>query len=219
MCNSSAAGNGVRGRSIEKLAFPAGSQSVRSDLGRGVSRTKQESQTRVPSFRVKSTRRFESISAPHFPQTSARVSLIALNPYSTTLQWQACVSFCDAVMRHGSWAVRRLPSARTRRNGNCNRRSGTRGHGCARRKYFSMGPRRCERVISTLRQYGHKRLAAAGSGFSNGGVLRRRREFKFTHSDHSSAARVHPKCRGVPAATFRMCEALVRRSKRAGRSI
>jgi hypothetical protein len=27
-----------------------------------------------------------------------------------------------------------------------------------------MGPRRCERVISTLRQYGHKRLVAPGIG-------------------------------------------------------
>jgi hypothetical protein len=33
--------------------------------------TKQESQTRVPSFRVKSTRRVGSISAPHFPQRSS----------------------------------------------------------------------------------------------------------------------------------------------------
>lgn len=95
MCNSSAAGNGVRGRSIEKLAFPAGSQSVRSDLGRGVSRTKQESQTRVPSFRVKSTRRFESIAAPHFPQTSARVSLIVLNLFYYSMAAVAVVLRCS----------------------------------------------------------------------------------------------------------------------------
>jgi hypothetical protein len=38
--------------------------------GRGVSLTKQESQTRVPSFSVKSILRLRSISASHFPQTS-----------------------------------------------------------------------------------------------------------------------------------------------------
>jgi hypothetical protein len=45
-----------------------------SFLGRGVSLTKQESQTRVPSFSVKSTLRLESISAPHLPHRSSRGS-------------------------------------------------------------------------------------------------------------------------------------------------
>src|SRR5271156_3704742 len=39
-------------------------------LGRGVSRTKQDSHTRVPSFSVKSTLRVGSISASHLPQSS-----------------------------------------------------------------------------------------------------------------------------------------------------
>jgi len=52
-------------------------------LGRRVSFTKQESQTRVPSFRVKSTRRFGSISAPHFPQRSTGVSLIGCKDFTT----------------------------------------------------------------------------------------------------------------------------------------
>jgi transposase len=43
---------------------------------RGVSLTKQESQTLVPSFRVKSTRRLRSISASHFPQMSWSASLL-----------------------------------------------------------------------------------------------------------------------------------------------
>lgn len=45
-------------------------------VGRGVSLTKQELQTLVPSFSVKSTRRLRSISASHFPQMSWSVSLL-----------------------------------------------------------------------------------------------------------------------------------------------
>jgi hypothetical protein len=52
-------------------------------LGRRVSFTKQESQTRVPSFRVKSTRRLGSISAPHFPHRSTGVSLIGWRDFTT----------------------------------------------------------------------------------------------------------------------------------------
>jgi hypothetical protein len=57
---------------------------MRSALGRGVSRTKQESQTRVPSFSVKSTLRLESIAAPHFPQTSPGISLIRCSLFYRT---------------------------------------------------------------------------------------------------------------------------------------
>lgn len=70
---------------IRRLAFPSGTdQLVRSLFGRGVSLTKQESQTRVPSFRVKSTLRLESIAAPHFPQTSLGASLIGFHPFYRT---------------------------------------------------------------------------------------------------------------------------------------
>jgi hypothetical protein len=47
-------------------------------VGRGVSLTKHGSQTRVPSFRVKSTLRLKSISAPHLPHCSALASFIAI---------------------------------------------------------------------------------------------------------------------------------------------
>ncbi len=102
------------------------SQLARSVLGRGVSRTKQESQTRVPSFRVKSTLRFESIAAPHFPQTSLGISLIGFNPFYRTTPASCFVLPSGGLV---SWAKYGGIMRRRRRNGNCNRRSGTRGHG------------------------------------------------------------------------------------------
>jgi hypothetical protein len=83
VCGLSPAGHTRAQRKTER----AGPQLGRSLLGRGVSLTKQESQTRVPSFRVKSTRRLESIAAPHFPQTSLGVSLIGFHLfYRTTMR-------------------------------------------------------------------------------------------------------------------------------------
>src|ERR1700723_3122643 len=46
-----------------------------SVLGRRVSFTKQDSQTLVPSLKVKTALRMKSISAPHFPQSSVCASL------------------------------------------------------------------------------------------------------------------------------------------------
>jgi hypothetical protein len=48
-----------------------------SVFGLGVSFTKHDSHTRVPSFSVKSTLRLKSISDPHFPQSSVCASLIS----------------------------------------------------------------------------------------------------------------------------------------------
>ena len=47
-------------------------------VGLAVPFTKQESQTLVPSFRVKSTRRVGSISAPHFPHFSSWSGILGL---------------------------------------------------------------------------------------------------------------------------------------------
>jgi hypothetical protein len=80
----------------------AGRQLGRSLLGRGVSLTKQESQTRVPSFRVKSTLRLESIAAPHFPQTSLGVSLIGFHLfYRTTTRVCFVLPSRRCLLRHG----------------------------------------------------------------------------------------------------------------------
>jgi hypothetical protein len=61
-----------------EITNETGRQFGQSLLGRRVSFTKQESQTLVPSFKVKSTLRVASISAPHLPQTSICDSLISL---------------------------------------------------------------------------------------------------------------------------------------------
>ena len=53
---------------------------------------KQESQTLVPSFRMKSTVRLESISAPHSPQGSACVSLIS------TFKVRAVIEFSNSAL-------------------------------------------------------------------------------------------------------------------------
>ena len=52
-------------------------QSFLNWIGHGVSFTKQDSQTLVPFFSVKSTIRLTSISAPHFPQSSVGAWLIS----------------------------------------------------------------------------------------------------------------------------------------------
>ncbi len=80
VCSSRPAGQTRAQRKTERASRQLG----RSLLGRGVSLTKQESQTRVPSFRVKSTLRLESIAAPHFPQTSLGVSLIGFHLFYRT---------------------------------------------------------------------------------------------------------------------------------------
>src|SRR5580700_7541006 len=90
MCRSCSAGAVVCGGSpadhtrAQRKTERAAPQLGRSRLGRGVSLTKQESQTRVPSFSVKSTLRLESIAAPHFPQTSAGLSCIGYVPFYRT---------------------------------------------------------------------------------------------------------------------------------------
>lgn len=80
VCGGRPAGQTQAQRKTERASPQLG----RSLLGRGVSLTKQESQTRVPSFRVKSTLRLESIAAPHFPQTSLGVSLIGFQLFYRT---------------------------------------------------------------------------------------------------------------------------------------
>ena len=78
-------GSDAYGPGICEAASATGNAQLgRSVLGRGVSLTKQESQTRVPSFKVKSTLRLESIAAPHFPQTSPGASLIGFHLFYRT---------------------------------------------------------------------------------------------------------------------------------------
>jgi hypothetical protein len=60
-------------------AFPYRHDFSSERVGRSVPFTKQESQTLVPSFSVKSTRRLASISAPHFPQRSSFGSAISIS--------------------------------------------------------------------------------------------------------------------------------------------
>ena len=60
-------------RGLAKIHFQFG----HSLFGRRVSFTKQDSQTLVPSFSVKSTLRLNSISAPHFPHDSVWASFIS----------------------------------------------------------------------------------------------------------------------------------------------
>jgi hypothetical protein len=54
---------------------------------------------------VKSTLRFESIAAPHFPHTSARVSLIGLGPFYYSMAGVCLVlQFCYAACFFGGTA-------------------------------------------------------------------------------------------------------------------
>src|SRR5579862_9495614 len=64
-----------------------------SSLDRLVPLTKQDSQTRVPSFKVKSTRRVGSISTPHFPHRSMD-SVIKT-------RWHSYLSRCFRERRRG----------------------------------------------------------------------------------------------------------------------
>jgi hypothetical protein len=66
-------------------------------VGLRVPFTKQESQTRVPSFRVKSTRRVGSISAPHFPQRSSLRLL--RSSFGSAIDSPGCHRFHSSIKR------------------------------------------------------------------------------------------------------------------------
>jgi len=64
---------------IANLCDPAREDQEEERVGLCVPFTKHESQTLVPSFRVKSTLRVASISAPHFPHRSSLDSAISIS--------------------------------------------------------------------------------------------------------------------------------------------
>jgi hypothetical protein len=172
---------------------------MRSVLGRGVSRTKQESQTRVPSFRVKSTLRLESIAAPHFPQTSPGVSLIGCNLFYRTTPNPCFVlpsgsrlprRRCDGIIGEGvETGVAIVAAVDADMDG-------------AQEIFFD--------GAATMRTSGFHAAAIWAQASADGGKRRpgsaarlRRGEISLGHSGRSFAKLAHPECRKTRSLVFR----------------
>jgi len=167
-------------------------------LGRGVSLTKQESQTRVPSFRVKSTLRLESIAAPHFPQTSPGVSLIGFH-----LFYRTTASVCLV-----------LPSRRCLLRRSCCIYLGDGVEtGIAIVAAVHADVKGAEKIFldetATMRTSGLPTSAIRAQPFASDGkrpggraALLTGGKLNFGHSGHSIAEIVHPKCRKVRLPVF-----------------